>query len=289
MRLRSGVRSCREAKMIGIRSRLYLLLGAMAVARCSSQQRIEAETLAAKTFISDEQENQLGLQVKQELEQQEHVRYIQDPAITGYVQGVGNRIFQFASKERPNLHWQLQVIDDPKTVNAFATPGAFVYVYTGLLLTADNEAELGGVLAHESGHVVARHAARNMIDAFGLEAVIGLAVGKNPSLLTQIASSIAANGTLLAHSRADENEADEYGARYSSMAGYDPRGLVTFFKKLQTQEGKSSQLMKWLSDHPLTPDRITHITQYIAEHHLAGSDLGAERLAPIKHRLSSIH
>ena len=275
--------------MIDIRWRLCFLIGALALARCSNQQRIEAETLAAKTFISDDQENQLGQQVKQELEQQQHVRYIQDPAITGYVQSVANRIFQFASKERPNLNWQLHVIDDPKTVNAFATPGAFVYVYSGLLLVADNEAELAGVLAHESGHVVARHAARNMIDAYGLEAITALALGKNPSLLTQIASSVAANGTLLAHSRADENEADEYGARFSSMAGYDPRGLVTFYQKLQSKEGKTSKVMGWLSDHPLTPDRITHVNQYITDHKLTGSDLGADRLAPIKQRLSGAH
>src|SRR5215468_1110353 len=230
--------------MIGIRSRLFLVIVVLALAHCSSQQRIEAETLAAKTFISDEDENQLGLQVKQELEQQQDVRYIKDPAITDYVRGVGERIFQFASKERPNLNWQLQVIDDPKTVNAFATPGAYVYVYSGLLIAADNEAELAGVLAHESGHVVARHSARNMIDAYGLEAVTALALGKNPSLLTAVATSIAAKGSLLAHSRSDENEADEYGARYSSMAGYDPHGLVTFFQKLQAKEGNSSQLMK---------------------------------------------
>jgi predicted Zn-dependent protease len=268
---------------------LCLLIGAWALSGCSAQQRIEAETIAAKTLISDADEEQLGLQVKQELEQKQQVKYIQDPAVTGYVHNVANRVFQFASKERPNLNWRLQVIDDPKTVNAFATPGAYVYLYSGLLLTADNEAELAGVLAHESGHVVARHAARNMVDAYGLEAITALALGKNPSLVTQIASSIAANGALLAHSRSDENEADEYGARYSSMAGYDPRGLVTFFQKLQAKEGKSSVAMTWLSDHPATPDRVTHITQFIVEHQLSGSDLGAERLAPIKQRLARLH
>jgi len=283
------MRSSSDVMVIGKPQWLCLAIGALAFIACSAQQRIQAETLAAKTLISDSDEEQLGQQVKQELEQKQHVRYIQDPAITGYVQNVGNRVFQFASKERPNLHWQLQVIDDPKTVNAFATPGAYVYVYSGLLLAADNEAELAGVLAHESGHVVAHHTARNLIDAYGLQAITALALGKNPSLLAQIAASIAANGTLLAHSRSDENEADEYGARYSSMAGYDPRGLVTFFQKLQAKEGKTSQVMAWLSDHPATPDRIAHITRFIAEHNLSGSDLGAERLAPIKQRLASSH
>jgi predicted Zn-dependent protease len=262
-----------------------LLLAGMAVEGCSSRQRIAAETLAAKTLVSDADEEQLGLRVKDELEQKQHIRYLEDSAVTGYVKQVANRVFEPAKRERPNQRWELHVIDDPKTVNAFATPGAYVYVYSGLLLAVDNEAELAGVLAHESGHVVARHAARDMVDAYGIQAIAALALGENPSLLQQIVASIAANGTLLAHSRSAENEADEYGARYASAAGYDPRGLVTFFQKLLGSEGRSSKFAAFLSDHPATPDRIQHVTTYIAQNGLAGSDIGADRLAPVKQRL----
>src|ERR1700687_5397749 len=127
---------------------------------CSARQRVDFETAAAKALVSDEQEQQLGLQVKDELEQKQHVKYVTDPVINSYVQSVIDRILPLAKKDRPNQKWELHVIDDLKTVNAFATPGGYIYVYSGLLVEAGNEAELAGVLAHESGHVVARHIAR---------------------------------------------------------------------------------------------------------------------------------
>jgi predicted Zn-dependent protease len=89
-------------------------------------------------------------------------------------------------------------------------------------------------------------------------------------------------GLLLKHSRGDETEADEYGARYASGVGYDPRGLVTFFQRLQATEGQGNAAMVFLSDHPATPDRVSHVSSYISAHNLGGSDLGADRFAPIK-------
>ena len=263
-----------------------ILAGGPVLVACTSGQRASFETAAAKALVSDDEEKQLGLQVKQELEEKQHVKYLSDPAVNS-CQSVIDRILPSAKKDRPNQDWQLHVIDDMKTVNAFATPGGYIYVYSGLLAEADNEAELAGVLSHECGHVVARHSARQMVDAYGLEAVVALALGENPSLLNALASGVAAKGAMLANSRSDETEADEYGARYSSAAGYDPHGLVTFFEKLLKMQGSESKVLTFLSDHPATSDRIQHIQQYIAENHLTGSDLGAERLAPIKQQLTS--
>jgi predicted Zn-dependent protease len=248
-----------------------LVAAVLLAAGCTHAQRAGAETSLAKALISDQQESQIGLQVKQELEQKEHVKYLNDPEVGGFVRSITDKIFPLAEKDRPGVKWQVQVIDDPKTVNAFATPGGFLYVYSGLLLAADNASEVAGVLSHESGHVVARHSARQMVDAFGLQAVAQLALGQNPGLASQLAAGVGAKGLMLANSRQDESEADEYGAKYASAAGYDPRGLITFFQKLQKQEGKTPQLMKFLSDHPATPDRISHLEQYIAQHGLAGS------------------
>jgi predicted Zn-dependent protease len=267
-------------------TRPIVLVGALALA-CSSQQRISAETTAAKALISDEQETQIGQQVKQELEQKEHVRYLRDPQVDAYVRGIADRLFVFAKRDRPGVNWQVSVIDDPKTVNAFATPGGFLYVYSGLLLAADDSAEVAGVLGHESGHVVARHSARQMVDAYGLEAVVALALGKNPSLVQQVASTLAAKGALLAHSREDESEADEYGARYSSAAGFDPHGLVDFFRKLQSKEGGEPRALQWLSDHPATPDRIAHVERYIGEHHLGGTERDPAAVAEVKRRIQA--
>src|SRR5690242_10627577 len=116
-------------------SALALTLGGCATTR------EKAETGLAKALISDSDEMKLGLQVQQELQKQ-GVKYVVDPEVNQYVTSISNKLFQFAQKDRPNVHWQVRVIDDPKTVNAFATPGGFLYVYSGLLLTADNEAEL---------------------------------------------------------------------------------------------------------------------------------------------------
>jgi predicted Zn-dependent protease len=242
----------------------------------------KAETIAATQLIPPEQENQLGLQVKQELETKQNIRYVTDATVVSYVRGVADRVIAFGKKDRPEVTWQVNVIDDPKTVNAFATPGGYLYVYTGLLLQTDNEAELAGVMAHETGHVVARHSARNMVATYGLQAVSQMVVGQNPSLLENIASGIATKGLLLKHSRSDETEADEYGARYASAAGYDPHGLVTFFQRLQAKEGQVPGALVFLSDHPATPDRVSHVSAYITQQSLGGSDLGAERFAPIK-------
>jgi len=238
----------------------------------------------AKALVPDEQEAQLGQQVKQELDKQ-GTKYVQDPEIVSYVRGVAEKIFVSANKDRPGVDWKVYVIDDPKQVNAFATPGGNLYVFSGLLMAADDEAQLAGVWGHESGHVVARHSARQMVDAMGLETVLGIALGQNPNQLTQLAGTLAAKGALLSYSRQDETEADEYGARYASQARYDPHGIIHFFEKLKAMEGNVPSIAQFLSDHPLTGDRITHLQQYIAEKHLTGTELGAERLRPVKQKL----
>jgi beta-barrel assembly-enhancing protease len=250
----------------------------------TSNARIKAETALASALISDADEEKLGMQVKQELEKK-GVKYVQDGEVVAYVQGVANRLLPHASRERKGVRWRIHVIDDAKTVNAFATPGGFLYVYTGLILNADNEAELAGVLAHEAGHVVARHSARKLVNAYGLQSVLGLAMGKNPGMLSQVAGAVLGQGVLLAHGRGEEIEADEAGARYTAKANYDPKGLATFFQKLKAKEGKTPAALTWLSTHPATSDRITNINEYIAKNNLRGSDLGADRIAAIKQRL----
>jgi predicted Zn-dependent protease len=264
---------------------LGLTLSAGLFTGCATQ-RIAAEKALAQTFISDEQEEQLGKQVKQELETKEKIQYVQDQAVVDYVTNVATPILQAANRDREGVRWKIHVINDPKTVNAFATPGGYLYVYTGLILAADNEAELAGVLAHEAGHVVGRHSARAMVNAYGLQAISEAALGKNPGMAGQIATQLVGGGAMLAHGRSEETEADEYGARYATAARYDPRGLITFFQKLQAKEGNTPGVFKWLSTHPTSADRIQHLERYIADKRLSGTELGAERLAPIKQRLA---
>jgi predicted Zn-dependent protease len=258
------------------------------VAGCATSTTRTLETDVAKALVSPDEENQIGLKLKNELDTQEGVAYLTDPTVVEYVRGVANTVIQFGKRDRPEVTWQVFVIDDSKTVNAFATPGGYLYVYRGLLEMAQNEAELAAVMAHETGHVVARHAARNMVTEYGIDAVAGLAAGNNPGLLAQLTTSIAGKGLMLSHSRADETEADEYGARYASMAGYDPHAFPAFFGRLQQQEGRSPAVLTYLSDHPATGDRITHINEFIAANRLGGANLGAEPYARMRKRLSQL-
>jgi beta-barrel assembly-enhancing protease len=266
---------------------VLLACALLLAAGCTHAQRAGAETVVAKALVSDEQEQQIGEQVKQELEGKQHIRYVEDGAVIAFVKSMTDRILPQAEKDRPGLKWVVKVIDDPKTVNAFATPGGFLYVYSGLLLAAADPAEVGGVLAHEAGHVAGRHSARQMVDAFGLQAIAGLALGKDPGLASQLAAGVGAKGFMLANSRGDETEADEYGARYASAAGYDPRGLVTFFEKLKQQEGKTPQALAFLSDHPATGDRIEHVEKYISDNKLGGT--GGRDQAPLTAAKAKLH
>jgi predicted Zn-dependent protease len=263
---------------------LALLLSGVISVGCSRQARAGAETTVAKALISPQEEDQLGMQVRQELEKQ-GVKYVTDPAVTSYVEGVTQKVLAYAKKARPEVKWKVSVIDDPKTVNAFATPGGYMYVYSGLLLAVKNEAELAGVIGHESGHVALYHSARQIVDAYGLEAAIGLALGKDPNKVASIAAALAGKGTMLKFSRDDETEADEFGTRAMAAAGYDPNQLVEFFQTLEKLEGKQPGILKYLSDHPLTTDRITHLEKYIAANHLSGSEVGADQVKAIQEKL----
>ncbi|NVJ22203.1 MULTISPECIES: M48 family metallopeptidase [Myxococcus] len=268
-----------------ILSAVWSLALVMGVTTGCTTQRVQAEKALAKTFVSDEQEEDIGKQVKAELEQKEKIKYVEDPTIVEYVRNLSAPIIKQATKDRPGVKWKINVIDDPKTVNAFATPGGYLYVYTGLILAADTEAELAGVMAHEAGHVVGRHSARAMVNQMGLQTVTQLALGQNPGAAAQVAAQLVGGGAMLAHSRSEELEADEYGARYSSGAGFDPKGLISFFQKLQAQEGSTPGVMKWLSTHPTNKQRIADLQEFISKKGLRGSNNSPGQLPAIKQKL----
>jgi len=245
--------------------------------------RTGVESAATDVLLPPEQEAKLGQQIEQELASQ--VRFITDPKVTSYVSDVEGRIVAAAKTEAPNLSIKLHVIDDAKTVNAFATPGAQLYVYTGLLLAAKDESELAAVLGHETGHIIARHPARQTVNQFGLDALKGVVLGQNGSLLTSMAAQIGSQGYLAANSRADETEADEYGARFASRAHYDPRALGEFLQRISS--GEAPGIMVFLQDHPTTPDRVEHLNAYIAQNGLTGQRVQSDRLTEIQRALGS--
>ncbi len=270
------------------RSARALVASLAAVVACASPLKERVETTAAKALIPPEQAKQIGVQLQQELQKQ-GVRFVSDPAVDGWVAKLAEPLFAVAKKARPEIgDWRVHVIDDPKTVNAFASTSGDLYVYSGLVLLSDDGAELAGVLAHEIGHVALYHVQRQMVDAVGLEALTALALGKNPGIATQLAAGIGGKAAMLANSRSDEAQADAWGATHVDEAGYDPRGLVRFFEKLQAQEGKTPQALAWLSDHPTTPDRVQDVEKLIREKNLHATGQGPQGLDGVKAALGRL-
>lgn len=268
------------------RPRLALVAGmallTVTAGACSSES-------AAELLISAEQENELGKNVKAELEkgtaEMPAIKYLQDAELRDYILGLANKVVALGKAERPEFTWEVNVIDDPTQVNAFATPGGYLYVYSGLLRAAENEAEVIGVMGHEVGHVLARHFARQLVKTYTLQGLIAIALGDNAAGLTGLAANILAQGYLLSHSRDAETEADEYGARLASQAGYDPRALGTFFAKLQQLMGETPSILKYVMGHPLAADRQAHINQYIMDKKLTIGATNAEAFQAKRARL----
>jgi predicted Zn-dependent protease len=207
----------------------------------------------AKMSMSVEKEVAMGRQLASEVDKQ--AKFIDDPVITEYVNRVAQNLVLHSDAKIP---FTVKVIDSDE-VNAFALPGGFFYVNKGLILAADNEAELAGVMAHEISHVIARHAVENQTKAnlmqYGMLA--GILLGG------PILSNVLYNGggffegiAFLKFSRNAEAEADKLGTQYLYAAGYDPTALATMFEKLEGKEKKKPGTMsKLFKDHPAPADR----------------------------------
>lgn len=206
-------------------------------------------------LISMEEEWQLGNQLERDLNQQ--LRLVNDGAANAYIERIGQQIVR--QTELANVPWSFHIVDDP-AINAFNTPGGNVYVNTGLILAADNVAQLVGVMAHEIAHGVARHGTERLTKTYGLNIGAGLLLGSDPSAYQQVLAQIAGTGAIAKFSRNDEREADELGVRYMYQAGYDPAGMAQMFEKLlQQRQGRPSSVAQFFSTHPLTESRIRDV------------------------------
>ena len=183
------------------------------------------------------------------------------------------------------IKFTFKVIDDDETVNAFALPGGYIYFYTGLMKAADNEAEIVGVMGHEVAHVTQRHIAQRLVQTYGVQAVVSMAGGENADLLTQLATSVAAQGLLLTYSRDHERDADNHGLPFVIGAGYDPNGFVTFFEKLAAMGGPNNALLTIFASHPHPEERLENAKRFISIQKDLPTKTAAERLAAIKTKL----
>jgi predicted Zn-dependent protease len=209
--------------------------------------------IIAKMSGSTEKEVRMGRELAAEVDRQ--AKFIDDPVITEYVNRVGQNIVLHSDAKVP---FTIKVIDSDE-VNAFALPGGFFYVNKGLILVADNEAELAGVMAHETGHVAARHAMENQTKASLLEYLAlggSIFLGGIPGMIYQNTAGLGLLGIFMKFSRSAEEEADRLGVQYMWAAGYDPTAMATMFEKLEAKNKKKPGLIsRAFASHPAPPDR----------------------------------
>ena len=213
---------------------------------------------ASARLIGEKQELDMGRNASRQIEQQ--YRVSKNKEHIALVRGMGEKIAAVSS--RPKLPWEFKVLES-KEVNAFSVPG-FVYVNTGLIEFADGDRDaLAGVVAHEVAHTTAKHAVKSAEEQLKYGLAINLIFGNADG---RKLGGIAANLTLLGYGRKHEFQADAIGCRYMNGAGYDPNGMLRFFRKLQAKEGKDSGgLAVYFRTHPPTRDRIARLEKEIVK------------------------
>ena len=203
-------------------------------------------------FYSLDREVALGQQLAQEVEAS--ARVVTDPVIEEYINRIGQNLVRHSDARVP---FTIKVLDNNE-VNAFALPGGFFYVDSGLILAADNEAELAGVMAHEIAHVAARHATKNMTRAqiWNMAAVPLIFIGGPVAYAVGEVAGLAVPLGFLKFSRDAEREADALGLQYDYASGYDPQAFVQFFEKLNVEKKKQNMIAKAFATHPMNVERI---------------------------------
>jgi predicted Zn-dependent protease len=239
-------------------------------------------------FYSLEKEIALGKQLAQEVERQ--AKLIDDPVIAEYVNRVGQNLVRNSDAKVP---FTIKVLDSEE-VNAFALPGGFFFVNSGLILKADSESELAGVMAHEIAHVAARHGTRQATrgEIINIASIPLIFMGGWTGYAIRQGAGLAIPLGFLTFSRGFESEADMLGLEYMYKTGYDPTSFVDFFEKIQTLEKKKpGTLSKVFSTHPMTDDRIKAAQKNIATILKAKPEyvVNTSEFNDVKTRLAMLH
>lgn len=239
---------------------LPVLALSMSMMQCSC-----SDTLGA-IFISEDDELRLGTefdtQLRSEANQAEYPIYnANTPAkqdFQAYVEATFNSVKEAIPKsERPAYPFKVAIIEKD-VVNAFAVPGGYVYVYTGIINKANNESELAGVLGHEMAHITKHHYRDAVVKQAGLSILLDALVGNDASQLTQAVAGMFSTLTQLKVSRENEDEADATGTRYLGDSRRNPTGIATLFSRMP------SSGIDWLSTHPASGDRVKAVTSEVS-------------------------
>lgn len=243
---------------------LALPLAGLAHSKKDDVEDIGNRRVAHWSLISEEKEVAIGAEYAKEVERS--AKLVKDPVVTEYV----NRVAQNVARNSDlTIPLTVKVIDDP-SINAFALPGGFLFVNTGLILAADEEDQVAGVMAHEIAHVAARHWASQMtrqtILSYATLPLIFTPMSYPVYMGISSAMNFGIPMAFLKFSRADEAEADYLGIQYMYKAGYDPDSYVAFFGKVMEEERRvPGSVPQVFMDHPPTPDRIVKSEEEIKE------------------------
>jgi predicted Zn-dependent protease len=216
-------------------------------------------------FVSDSQEVAMGRQFHKEILADPSFPLYTDkenhnPRLVSYIDSLG-RLLARAQNDRSDIDYVFTVIDNDTTVNAFAVPGGYIYIYTGLIRGVRNEAELAGVMGHELAHITMRHGVQLMLQQRGYDLALDIIVGD--SSLARGLLDVAGGLTFLKYKRVNEEEADSLAVAYTSAAGLNPLGMKTFLELLAQDE---SQVWELFSTHPPSTERAEEVER-IAESH----------------------
>ncbi|MAT38474.1 MAG: peptidase M48 [Ectothiorhodospiraceae bacterium] len=220
-------------------------------------------------IYSDKDDVALGQQLDEEIKSnpQQYPILRDRPVVKSYVVGIVNKILQSPAIEKRNIYpYNVEIIADDETINAFCTPGGYIYVYTGLIKFLPNEAALAGILGHEIAHAERRHATKRITAAYGVQILLGAALGQNPSTVEQIAANLFTNLGFLKNSRDDELESDNYSMKYLRSTEYYPGGIIFFFERInQAGKGTASELEKLFLTHPPSQERYDNVQKTMQE------------------------
>lgn len=215
-------------------------------------------------LFSKAQDAELAQQIQAEiLRNPKDYPILNNPQIENYVQGIVNTILTSPNIKNKDFNYDVTIINDDATVNAFSIPGGPMYVYTGLLRFVDNEATLAGIMAHEITHADERHATERLSEVYGLQMLASIALGQNPGMLAEILAGLAGNLAILKFSRDDEREADREGFEdLASIPGrpWHPAGIRYFMiKSLNQQKSQPSKFENLFLTHPPSQERLENV------------------------------
>lgn len=217
-------------------------------------------------IFSEEDDVKMGKEIDDEIKAhpREYPMLQGHQEIKDYVSSMGRYILNVSPKieYKKTFPYNFQVINDT-IVNAFCTPGGYIYVYTGLMKFVDNEATLAGIVAHEIAHAERRHMTQRLTSYYGVSLAMSIVLGNNPNQVAEIVANLFTGLGFLANSRSDEEEADDYSIKYLATSRYYPGAITFFFDKISEEQRRRGEapggLDRLLSTHPLPQDRIDNV------------------------------